>query len=49
LATSNLNQILDQQVILKDMEKMIPQPYFQLGNQVFFMSFNKREIVSYLV
>ncbi len=49
LATSNLNQILDQQVILHDMEKMIPQPYFQLGSQVFFMSFNKREIVSYLV
>jgi len=48
-AISNLNQILDQKVIINEMEKMIPQPYFQLGNQVFFMSYNKREIVSYLV
>lgn len=49
LTLTDLNHILDQQVILSEMEKMIPQPYFQLGNQIFFMSFNKREIMSFLV
>lgn len=34
---------------LLNMPKMIPQPYFQIGNQIFLMSYNKREIVSYLV
>ena len=49
LSTSDLNQLLDKQVILQQMDKMIPQPYFQIGNQIFFMSYNKQEIVSYLV
>mgnify|MGYP003574988772 CR=1 FL=1 len=49
LAISDLNRLLDKQVILNNMNKMIPQPYFQLERQVFFMTFNKREIVSYLV
>lgn len=49
LTLSDLNHILDQKVILADIEKMVPQPYFQSGNQIFFMSSNKREIVSYLV
>ncbi|MFZ4262266.1 hypothetical protein ACFRAE_09495 [Sphingobacterium sp. HJSM2_6] len=49
LALSNLNQLLDKQVVLIGMDKMIPQPYFKMENQVFLMSFNKREIISYLV
>ena len=49
LAISDLNQLLDKLVILEDMDRMIPQPYFQIENQVFFMSFNKREIISYLL
>lgn len=49
LTLSDLNHILDQKVILSGIEKMVPQPYFQLENQIFFMSFNKREIVSFLV
>lgn len=35
--------------LLEDMPKMIPQPYFQTGNQLFLMSYNKRKIASYLV
>lgn len=49
LALSNLNQLLAKQVVLIAMDKMIPQPYFKIENQVFLMSFNKREIISYLV
>jgi len=46
---SDLNQILDSKVILQGMEKMIPQPYFQIEQQFFLMSYNKRKIISYLV
>ena len=46
---SDLNQILDCKVILEGMDKMIPQPYFQIEKQLFLMSFNKRKIISYLV
>lgn len=46
---SDLNQILDCKVILEGMEKMIPQPYFQIEKQLFLMSYNKRKIISYLV
>ncbi|MHC8950307.1 hypothetical protein [Sphingobacterium hungaricum] len=49
LCISDLNQILVSEVILEDLEKQIPQPYFQVGNQIFLMSYNKQEIVSYLV
>lgn len=35
--------------IFSGMDKMIPQPYFQIGDQIFLMSYNKQEIVSYLV
>lgn len=49
LTLSDLNQVLHQEVILDNMEKMIPQPYFQVGQQLFFLSQNKQEIVSYLV
>ena len=49
LALSDLNRLLDRQVILSQMGKMIPQPYFQMDRQLFFMTFDKREIVSYLV
>lgn len=49
LILSDLNQILHRQVILDSMEKMILQPYFQVDQQLFFLSHNKQEIVSYLV
>lgn len=49
LTLSDLNHKLDRQVIIEDMDKLIPQPYFQIDRQLFFMSFNKRNIISYLV
>ena len=49
LTLSDLNHSHDRQVIMENMDKMIPQPYFQIGPQLFFMSFNKREIIAYLV
>jgi len=49
LTLSDLNHKLDRQVIMENMDKLIPQPYFQIDKQLFFMSFNKRDIISYLV
>lgn len=49
LSVSDRYQLLSKQVILSGMTKMVPQPYFQVGRQLFFLSYNKREIVSYLV
>jgi len=49
LCISDLNHILAKEVILGDLEKKIPQPFFQVGDQLFLMSYNKQEIVSYLV
>lgn len=49
LAVSDLNQVLYREVIIDRLERMIPQPYFQVGRNLFFLSQNKQEIVSYLV
>lgn len=49
LGVSDQYQLLAEQVILSGMSKMVPQPYFQVERQLFFLSYNKREIVSYLV
>ncbi|TDS17259.1 hypothetical protein [Sphingobacterium paludis] len=49
LCVTDASKLLYEQTLLQDMQKMIPQPYFQLGNQIFLMSYNKQEIVSYLV
>ncbi|MFD1768955.1 hypothetical protein [Sphingobacterium suaedae] len=49
LCISDTSKLLYEQRLLTDMPKMIPQPYFQVGNQIFLMSYNKQEIVSYLV
>ncbi|MGJ1318372.1 hypothetical protein ACR776_07355 [Sphingobacterium spiritivorum] len=35
--------------LLEQNSKMIPQPYFQIDDQIFLMTYNKQEIVSYLV
>jgi len=42
-------KVLNKKVLLENMTKMIPQPYFQINEQIFLMSYNKQEIVSYLV
>ncbi|GHE23227.1 hypothetical protein [Sphingobacterium griseoflavum] len=49
LCISCQSKVLHEQTLLQHMPKMIPQPYFQLGHQIFLMSYNKQEIVSYLV
>lgn len=49
LCVAETSKVLYEHRLLYDMPKMIPQPYFQIGNQIFLMSYNKQEIVSYLV
>lgn len=49
IAVSDLESIHDEVVVQSGIAKMFPQPYFQVGNQLFFMADNKHEIVSYLV
>ncbi|WDF69976.1 hypothetical protein PQ465_06260 [Sphingobacterium oryzagri] len=49
LCIADASNELYESTLLHEMPKMIPQPYFQIGNQIFLMSYNKREIVSYLV
>ncbi|MGO1245384.1 MAG: hypothetical protein ACTJHT_03440 [Sphingobacterium sp.] len=49
LYVADASKVLQVHSLLNDMPKMIPQPYFQIANQIFLMSYNKREIVSYLV
>lgn len=49
LGLSDDKALLDRQVIFAHLPKMLPQPYFQVGHQLFFLSYNKREIISYLV
>ncbi|MFD2969900.1 hypothetical protein [Sphingobacterium bambusae] len=49
LCVANASNVLHEQRLLQNMPKMIPQPYFQIGHQIFLMSYNKQEIVSYLV
>ena len=49
LCLADESELLYSTVLLEDMPKMIPQPYFQIGNQIFLLSYNKQEIVSYLL
>ncbi|WP_437918186.1 hypothetical protein [Sphingobacterium sp. LRF_L2] len=49
LCVTDASNLLYENTLLNDMPKMIPQPYFQIENQIFLMSYNKQEIVSYLV
>ncbi len=49
IAISDLEAIHDEAIVQRAIPKMFPQPYFQVGNQIFFMADNKHEIVSYLV
>src|SRR5690606_27368344 len=46
--TSGLTVLADQ-IILPELAKMTPELFFMIGQQVFIISDNKREIVSYLV
>ncbi|MEC3880351.1 DUF4905 domain-containing protein [Parapedobacter sp. 10938] len=46
--TSGLTVLADE-VVLPELAKMTPELFFMIGQQVFIMSDNKREIVSYLV
>ena len=45
---SGLN-ILSDEIVLTGLTKMIPELFFAIGRQLFFVGDNKREIVSYLV
>lgn len=49
ICISDRFKILEKTTILLNMEKMIPQHYFKINDQIFLMSYNKQEIVSYLV
>ena len=48
VVTSGLSVLADQ-VVLTELAKMTPELFFVIGQQVFIISDNKREIVSYLV
>jgi len=49
LCIADESNLLHTEIMMEDMPKMIPQPYFQIGNQLFLLSYNKQEIVSYLL
>ena len=49
IAVSDQERLHDEAIVQTAIPKMFPQPYFQVGNQLFFMADNKHEIVSYLV
>lgn len=49
LCLSTKNEILDNKLILSGLDKLIPQPYFQVKDHIFFLSNTKQEIVAYLV
>lgn len=49
LCVSNHSKIIQEIELLQNMPKMIPQPYFQIGRQLFVLAYNKCEILSYLV
>src|SRR3546814_445478 len=48
VVTSGLTVVADQ-VVITELAKMAPELFFMIGQQVFIISDNKREIVSYLV
>lgn len=49
LCLSNKNEILDRKIVLSGLDKLIPQPYFQVKGYIFFLSNTKQEIAAYLV
>ncbi len=49
LTLSTRNEILDSKIILKGLDRLIPQPYFQVKRHIFFLSNTKQEIATYLV
>ncbi|MBL1407295.1 hypothetical protein [Sphingobacterium faecale] len=49
LSLSTKNEILDNKIILTGLDRLIPQPYFQVKGHIFFLSNTKQEIATYLV
>ncbi len=49
LTLSTKNEVLDTKVILKNLDRLIPQPFFQVERYIFFLSNTKQEIIAYLV
>lgn len=49
LLISDQKQILDEAVIIQDLDLKLVQIYFQIGCQIFLLTHNKQEFVSYLV
>lgn len=49
LSLSSKNELFDSKIIIEDLEKLIPQPYFTVKGYIFFLSSNKMKISSYLV
>lgn len=46
---SNAFMILDEYTVMAGLNKKLPELFFMINNQIFFIRGNKREIVSYLV
>lgn len=49
LSLSSKNQIIDSKVILNNLSRLIPQPYFTVKEYIFFLTNTKQEIATYLV
>lgn len=49
LSLSSKNELYDSKLIIEEMDKLIPQPYFTVKEHIFFLSSNKMKISSYLV
>lgn len=49
LALTSKNEVIDTKVVLNNLDKLIPQPFFTVKDYIFFLSSNKMKISSYLV
>jgi len=49
LLLSDKKQVLDETLIISDLDLKLVQIYFQIGCQIFLLTHNKQEFVSYLV
>lgn len=49
LCLSSKTEILDSKIVLKDLDRLILQPFFQVKGHIFFLSNTKLEITTYLV
>lgn len=49
LCLSSKTEILDSKIVLNNLDKLIPQPYFKVKDYIFFLSNTKQEIAAYLV